>query len=38
MLNTGKKIRAKRDKKIRNSCVARKKNLTETKSHNPPSS
>ena len=38
MLNTGKKIRALRDKKNKysNSCVVRKKFLNETKNHNPP--
>ena len=38
MLNSGKKIRALRDKtnKYSNSCVVRKKFLNETKNHNPP--
>jgi hypothetical protein len=38
MLNSGKKIRALRDKKNKysNSCVVRKKILNETKNHNPP--
>jgi hypothetical protein len=39
MLNSGKKIRALRDKKKQysNYCVVRKKILNETKNHNPPS-
>ena len=38
MLNSGKKIRALRDKKkYSNSRVVRKKILNETKNHNPPS-
>ena len=39
MLNSGKKIRALRDKKNKysNSCVVRKKIWNETKKHNPPS-
>jgi hypothetical protein len=38
MLNSGKKIRALRDKKNKysNSCVVRKKILNETKNLNPP--
>ena len=37
MLNSGKKIRVLRDKKIKysNSCVVRKNFLNETKNHNP---
>ena len=37
MLNSGKKIRALRDKKkYSNSCVVRKKNSEQNKNHNPP--
>ena len=38
MLNSGKKIRALRNKKNKypNSCVVRKKIMNETKNHNPP--
>ena len=38
MLNSGKKIRALRDKnnKYSNSCYPTKKILTEAKNHNPP--
>ena len=37
MLNSGKKIRALRDKnKYSNSCVVQKKILNETKNHNTP--
>ena len=38
MFNSGKKIRALRDKKNKysNSCVVRKKILNETKNHNSP--
>ena len=39
MLNSGKKIRALRDKKkIRTLVLSEKKILNETKNHNPPSS
>ena len=38
MLNSGKKFRASRDKKINSLTLVRKKILNETKNHNPPSS
>ena len=38
MINSGKKIRALRDKKNKysNSCVVRKKIMNKTKNHTPP--